>query len=365
MIDAKRFIKSLKKNKINFFSGTPDSVLVNFLEILKKEKNFYTAPHEGIATSAAIGYNYATNKIPCVFMQNSGLGNILNPISSIAHKKIFSVPIIIVIGMRGFKGDEPQHLIQIKSTPKILKSSDIDYFWLDKDKDIDRQVRYATNLAKKNKMPIAILVRKGSFLKNNTIKLKKIIQNKSIRSLGSSYLDYLKILSKYINKNDYVFSSTGFLHRTLLFIKEKFLSKKIFYNIGGMGHLSSIAYITAKLKKNNKIYCLEGDGSFLMHLGSQTLINKKKVSNFKYFLFNNESHFSTGGNINSNVKNLDLRLFAKSINLKYYKIKNFKELDTFMKNKNKNKNSFFLELLCNDDHLKKIPRPELKDIRFR
>lgn len=357
MIDSKLFINSLKKNKINFFSGTPDSVLANFLEILKSEKNFYISPHEGIATSAAVGYSYATKKIPCVFMQNSGLGNILNPISSIAHKNIFSIPMILLIGMRGYKGDEPQHLIQIKSTPKILKSSDISFFWLSELKSIDRQIKYAINLTKKNKMPIAILIKKGIFSKNKNIKKKA-----QIKKRGSSYNDYIEILSKNIDAKDYIFSPTGYIHRTLFFNRLKFKTKKIFYNIGGMGHLSSIAYTAANLKKSNKVFCLEGDGSFLMHMGCQTLINKRKISNFKYFLFNNETHFSTGGSIPSNIKNIDLNFFSKSIGLKYFKINNFLELETFMKKKIKG--NYFVELLCNNDHLKNLPRPKLKDIKF-
>lgn len=358
MIDPKAFIKSLKNNKINFFSGTPDSVLANFLEILKKEKNFYISPNEGIAVSAAIGYNFAEREIPCVFMQNSGLGNILNPISSIAHKKIFSIPMLMIIGMRGYKGDEPQHLIQIKATPKILKSSDINYFWLDKSKSINKQIAKAINMTKKNKMPIAILIKKDVFSKKLINKKKTIF----IKPKYSSYDEYVNVLTDFIEKKDYIFSSTGFLHRTVFFNRKKFLTKNFFYNIGGMGHLSNIAYITAASKKKSKIFCFEGDGSFLMHLGSQTLINKSKIKNFKYFLFNNKSHFSTGGNISSNISNINLSLFAKSIGLKYFKISNFINLEKFMKKKING--NYFVELACNDKHLKNLPRPKLEEISF-
>ena len=358
MVNPKKFIELLKKNKINFFSGTPDSVLSNFLELLKKEKNFYISPHEGIAVSSAIGYHYATKKIPMVFMQNSGLGNILNPISSIAHKKIFSIPLILLIGMRGYKGDEPQHLIQIKSTPKILKSSDISYFWLNKNQEINKQIKYALSLTKKNKMPVAILIRKGTFYKKKSV-TKKIKNNKNS---GSSYNDYIVTLSKYIKKDDYIFSPTGFVHRTLFSNRKNFKTKKIFYNIGGMGHLSSIAYTVANIKKKKRIFCLEGDGSFLMHLGSQALIDKSKIKNFRYILFNNGTHFSTGGNIASNISNINLKLFSKSIGFNYCKIKNFKELESFMKKKSEE--NFFLDLICSNVHLNNLPRPKLTQIKF-
>lgn len=357
MIEAKNFIKTLKTNGIKFFAGTPDSVLSDVFEEVKKEKKFYIAPHEGIAVSSGIGYYYAVKKIPCVFMQNSGLGNILNPISSIAHKKIFSVPMILVIGMRGYKGDEPQHLIQIKSTPKILRASNIDFIYLNKKKNINSQIKKAINMAKKNKMPVAILINKGTFKKNN----KNKTFNKEIVKFNS-YEDYILEIAKVVKKKDYLFSSTGYLHRTVFFHRNKFKTNKMFYNIGGMGHLSNIAYITAILKKDNNIYCLEGDGSFLMHLGSQTLIKKSSLKNFKYFLFNNFSHFSTGGNVHSNINNINLRLFSKSINLKYICINSSKNLRKILK---KNlKGNFFIELKCNNKHIKDLPRPKLQSISF-
>ena len=207
-------------------------------------------------------------------------------------------------------------------------------------------------------MPVAILIEKGVFSENRNVNKKKIITKNS----GSSYNDYILILSKYIQKSDYIFSPTGFVHRTLFYNRKQFKSKKIFYNIGGMGHLSSIAYTAANLKRSNKIFCLEGDGSFLMHLGSQTLINKSRIKNFTYLLFNNGSHYSTGGNVPSNIFNINLKLFAKSIGLKYIKIKNFKELELFM-NKKKQGN-FFLDLICNNNHLKNLPRPKLSQIKF-
>lgn len=359
MIDPKIFLKSLKKNEINFYSGTPDSVLANLLEILKNEKNFQISPHEGIAVSSGVGYHYATKKIPCIFMQNSGLGNILNPISSIAHKNIFSVPMLLLIGMRGYKGDEPQHLIQIKATPKILKSSDISYFWLDSKTNVNKQIQYATNLAKKNRMPVAILIKKNLFLK---IKVFKQKDNDKKKVSGSSYNDYIITLSKFIKKKDYIFSPTGFVHRTLFYNRNKFKTDKIFYNIGGMGHLSSIAYTVANLKKKSKVFCLEGDGSFLMHLGCQTLIDKSKLKNFKYILFNNKSHYSTGGNIPSNITNIKLKLFAKSIGLNYLKIKSAHDLNKFMLKKSEE--NYFLDLDCNNVHFKNLPRPKLEQIKY-
>ena len=359
MIDPRKFIQILKKNKINFFSGTPDSVLSNFLEVLKNEKNFYVAPHEGIAVSAGIGYNFATAKIPCVFMQNSGLGNILNPISSIAHKKIFKIPMIIIIGMRGYKGDEPQHLIQIKSTPKILKESDIEYFYLDTKTDLNKQINKAVNMTSNNKMPIAILIKKNSF--DKILKTKKIKLKSNIKKY-SSYNDYVNTISNYVKKEDYVLSATGFLHRTVFYNREKFKTKNFFYNIGGMGHLSNIAYITALIKKKSNIFCLEGDGSFLMHLGSQLLVSKNKLRNFKYFLFNYNSHYSTGGQIQSNINNIDLKIFAKSIKLNYFKFDDSSKLNNFLQ-KNK-KGNLFIELKCNNSHITDLPRPKLDQISF-
>ena len=196
---------------------------------------------------------------------------------------------------------------------------------------------------------------------NNFIAEKKIDLVLSLE-LGLTYNDYVNTISNYVKKDDYVLSATGFLHRTVFYNREKFKTKNFFYNIGGMGHLSNIAYITALIKKKSNIFCLEGDGSFLMHLGSQLLVSKNKLKNFKYFLFNNNSHYSTGGQVQSNINNIDLKIFAKSIKLNYFKFEDSSKLNNFLQ-KNK-KGNLFIELKCNNSHISNLPRPKLDQISF-
>ena len=140
MIDPKKFIKFLKKNQINFFSGVPDSLLKPFLKELSflPEKNNIIAVNEGSAVSIGAGYYLATKKLPCIYMQNSGLGNAINPLASLAHEKVYSIPMILIIGWRGGPNynDEAQHLVKGKLTLKLLKLLKIKYFILKKKQNL-------------------------------------------------------------------------------------------------------------------------------------------------------------------------------------------------------------------------------------
>ena len=131
MIKISSLINILKKNNSNFFTGVPDSVLKELSVFLqnKKKKTHIIATNEGSAVSIGIGHYLSTKKIPCVYMQNSGLSNALNPLISIAHHKVYSIPLILIIGWRGSPRlkDEPQHNVKGKITEKILKLLNIKY----------------------------------------------------------------------------------------------------------------------------------------------------------------------------------------------------------------------------------------------
>ena len=137
MIKAERLINFLKRNSINFFSGVPDSVLKPTKKYLEREKEHFVTANEGIAASLCIGYHLATGKLPCLYLQNSGLSNAINPLISIAHHKIYSIPMIILIGWRGAPKtkDEPQHIVKGSVTTKFLKSLGIKYCLLEKESD--------------------------------------------------------------------------------------------------------------------------------------------------------------------------------------------------------------------------------------
>ena len=318
MIETKKLFKFLKKERIDFFTGVPDSVLKtasSFLES-KKEKHFITT-NEGSSIAMAIGYYLATKKIPCVYMQNSGLGNAINPLISISHKKVYSIPMLIIIGWRGAPGikDEPQHNVKGKITKSILKLLNIKSVTLNNDKDF-KKLKKLIKFSKLNSVPVAILLKRNILINNinNNSKLQKkiSISDKIQRS------DVIELLLKIIKKNTKLIATTGFTSRELNQIRLKKRTNKgnDFYMVGGMGH-SSVLSLGVSTKTKHEVICLDGDGSFLMHLGSIVSIGKKSRKNFKHLLFNNFSHESVGGQ-STNIDKVNIEKLIKSVGYKYY-----------------------------------------------
>ena len=171
MIKVNTLINILKKNKSNFFTGVPDSVLKELSSALqnKVKKNHIVATNEGSAISLGIGHYLATKNIPCIYMQNSGLSNALNPLISIAHKKVYSIPLILIIGWRGSPrfNDEPQHNVKGKITEQILKLLNIKYTILRSNTDFDKFEKQI-KIAKKNKSIVACLIEQGTLQKDNS-----------------------------------------------------------------------------------------------------------------------------------------------------------------------------------------------------
>ena len=204
MIKVDTLITLLKKNNTNFFTGVPDSVLKEFSSNLKNKKNHIVAVNEGAAVSIGIGHYLSTKKIPCIYMQNSGLSNALNPLISIAHKKVYSIPLILVIGWRGSPKvkDEPQHNVKGKITREILKLLNIKYTILRSNKDFkkfDKQIKYA----KKNHTIVAGLIEQDTLHKNS-----KSSSKKDFYSLDKEY--FLKNLLEEIPSKSKVIASTGY-----------------------------------------------------------------------------------------------------------------------------------------------------------
>ena len=358
MILVKDLLKVFEKNNINFFYGVPDSVLKNFtneLDVNKKFKN-YILPNEGSALSTAIGYYLQTKKIPGVYMQNSGLGNSLNPLISIAHKKVYQIPLLLIIGWRGAPNikDEPQHLAQGKITKKILSLCGVKFCILNNKKDLVK-LKNLISFSKKKTQPVACLI-KNNYLKINISKNKN---NLELSKYSISRSIFIKKLLKFIGKKDKIFSSTGYLSRDLYYqISKSKLKIYPFYMVGGMGHTSSVS-LGYSLKTNNKVICLDGDGSFLMHLGSAVSIAKYSKKNLKYILINNRSHESVGGQT-TNIDNVDLDLFSKSLGYKSFFYLNKKNnIDKTLKKFLNYNGSSFLEVKVQPNKLENdLPRPK-------
>ena len=180
MIKVNSLIKLLKKNNCDFFTGVPDSVLKELSSFLqnKNKKNHIIATNEGSAVSLGIGNYLSTKKVPCIYMQNSGLSNALNPLISIAHEKVYSIPLILIIGWRGSPKikDEPQHNVKGKITQNILKLLNIKYTVLRSNIDLKKFNKQIV-AAKKKKSIVACLIEQGTLEKDKRIKK----QNKKIK----------------------------------------------------------------------------------------------------------------------------------------------------------------------------------------
>tara|TARA_B110000438_G_C15770124_1_gene631491 strand:+ start:547 stop:1638 length:1092 start_codon:yes stop_codon:yes gene_type:complete len=351
MIKVEALINLLKKNKSNFYSGVPDSVLKEFSSSLKNNKKHIIATNEGSAVSIGIGQYLSTKKVPVIYMQNSGLSNALNPLISIAHKKVYSIPLILIIGWRGSPRvkDEPQHNVKGKITLQLLKLLGIKYTILRSNLDLnkfDKQLR----VAKKNKSIVACLIEQGIFKK------KKIIKKNDFYKLDKEF--FLKTLLECLPKKTKVISSTGYNSRELMYLRKKYQIKnsKDFYMVGGMGHASSVA-LGYSLSSKNKTICIDGDGSFLMHLGSIKTAGSFANKNFKYIVLNNNAHDSVGGQ-STFASDIDFDKLSKGFGFKkFYSIKDKKNLKKDIKKFLSSDKLSFLEAKITNSKIKKLPRP--------
>ena len=292
MIVPKDFYDALVANGIRFFTGVPDSLLKNFLSYVSnntpKNKHIIAA-NEGGAVGLAIGNYLATGNLPMVYMQNSGIGNMINPVLSLADQDVYAIPLLLVIGWRGEPGvkDEPQHIKQGKVSLDLLKAMQIPYEIIDADSDFSQIIQKQTELALKESKPVAIVVRKNSF---ETYTLKTPTYNLMSRE------EAIKTIVDNIGKKDIIISTTGKTSRELFEYREekKQSHDTDFLTVGGMGHASSIALGVA-ITTPNDVICLDGDGAALMHMGSMGIIASMKVDNFLHIILNNEAHDSVGG----------------------------------------------------------------------
>lgn len=296
MLKPNNYFNYLTQNEIDFFVGVPDSSLKNFTSYITDhvcKQNNIIAANEGACIGLATGYHLATGKIPLVYMQNSGLGNAVNPLLSLTDEKVYKIPMILMIGWRGEPGikDEPQHIKQGEITLDLLECMGIPYIILDTEQEkAIKQTQQIIKDAKSKSIPHAIIVRPSVFEKYS---LKKKISS----NLEMSREDALKTVIDSLNETDIVISTTGKLSRELFEYRDAKNQghEKDFLTVGSMGHSSAIALGIALQKKERRVFCLDGDGSILMHTGTLATIGTLAPNNFFHILFNNGAHESVGG----------------------------------------------------------------------
>ncbi len=290
MIDTKEFYDYLLKKDLSFFVGVPDSLLKNLCACITdncSKKNNIIAANEGNAIGISSGYYLSTGKPGVVYMQNSGIGNAVNPLLSLASDEVYKIPMLLLIGYRGEPGikDEPQHKKQGEVTLALLEAMDIKYLVLDT--NYKEQIDECYNYMKEYEQPVALVIRKNTFTD-----YKLSISNSPYELTRE---EALKTLIDLIG-NDFIVSTTGKTSREIFEIREARGEGhgNDFLTVGSMGHTASIAFgMSLNTKKN--IYCIDGDGSFIMHTGGFGIIANNADSNFKYILINNGAHESVGG----------------------------------------------------------------------
>lgn len=319
MIDPKYLYDNLKENNVNFFAGVPDSLLKNFCSYIAdnvSEDKHLIAANEGNALSLGIGHYLASSNLPLIYMQNSGLGNIINPILSLADSEVYSIPMVLLIGWRGEEGvkDEPQHIKQGRITEELLETMEIPFMIIGPESNqeyLKKSLKDLISLAKNNKSPCALLVKKNTF-SIYKLKNKKSFERPLFRE------DAIKQLIKQITSDEVFISTTGVTSRELFEIRKNqgLGHEKDFLTVGGMGHASQIALGVALEKNDREVFCLDGDGAFLMHMGSIAINGSSNCKNFKHIIFNNSSHDSVGAQPTVADK-IDILKIAKSCGYKW------------------------------------------------
>tara|TARA_B100001093_G_scaffold359037_1_gene343614 strand:- start:1985 stop:3130 length:1146 start_codon:yes stop_codon:yes gene_type:complete len=362
MLEPSVLFDFLRKNNVTFYSGVPDSLLKDFCLYIDTEcqsNNHIIAANEGAAIGLAIGYHLSSGKIPCVYLQNSGLGNTINPLLSLASTEVYSIPILLMIGWRGEPGvkDEPQHIHQGRVTPSLLTEMDIPFAIIDqkmsKDKILNLIKNKLDDCKLKNKT-VCILIKKGTFKKN----LKNPYKSKHFK-FPLSREEAVQIATKECEKNSVIVCTTGMLSRELFEFRAKYKlgHGKDFLCVGGMGHASQIATGIAIDQPNRPVYCFDGDGSTLMHMGSMAITGTKDLPNFVHIVFNNGCHESVGGQPTV-AQMISLGCVASSVGYRFSEtVKDKDDFINIIKKAKSHNSTSFIEVLVRPGHRKDIGRP--------
>jgi len=315
MIRPEFFIEKLRENGIDCFAGVPDSLLKNICAYITDhcdaEHNIIAA-NEGAAVGLAAGHYLATGQPACVYMQNSGEGNIINPLASLTDPEVYNIPVLLLIGWRGRPGvhDEPQHVKQGKVTTGLLNTMGINFDVLSKEEDkAEKQIAKAIDAIKKKEV-YALVIEKDTF---EDYKLQNVEKN----DLTMSREEAIQTVAAALGEKDCIVSTTGMISRELFEYRAAMNQghERDFLTVGSMGHASQIALGIAMAKPDRKVWCFDGDGAAIMHMGSMAIVANKAPKNYVHVVFNNGAHDSVGGQPTVGLK-IDLPAVAKAVGYK-------------------------------------------------
>lgn len=296
MINPQFFIEKLQAEGVEFYAGVPDSLLKNVCAYITDHfdsNHNIIAANEGGAVALAAGYHLATGKVGCVYMQNSGEGNAINPLASLTDPEVYHIPLLLLIGWRGRPGvhDEPQHVKQGKVTTGLLNVMGINYEVLAKEEDqAAKQIEKVMCSIRESGNAYALVVEKDTF---DSYTLQNVKRNDYTMSREEA----IKAVAASIPPDAIIVSTTGMISRELFEYRTAMGQghERDFLTVGSMGHASMIALGIALQHPERKVYCFDGDGACIMHMGNMAIVGSKCPSNYVHVIFNNGAHDSVGG----------------------------------------------------------------------
>ncbi len=363
MIRPEFFIEALREKGIDCFAGVPDSLLKNICAYITDHfdaAHNIIAANEGAAIGLAAGHYLATGQPACVYMQNSGEGNIINPLASLTDQEVYNIPVLLLIGWRGRPGvhDEPQHVKQGKVTTGLLNVMGVNYEVLSKEEDkAAKQIEKAAK-ALANKEVFALVIEKDTF---EDYKL----QNVEVNDLTMSREEAIQTVAAALGEKDCIVSTTGMISRELFEYRAAMNQghERDFLTVGSMGHASQIALGIALAQPERRVWCFDGDGAAIMHMGSMAIVANKAPKNYVHVVFNNGAHDSVGGQPTVGLK-IDLPTVAKAVGYKAeYSVDNKEALNAILKNVNSLEGPTLIEVKVKKGNRKDLGRPTTTPIQ--
>ena len=363
MIRPEFFIEALREKGIDCFAGVPDSLLKNICAYITDHfdaAHNIIAANEGAAVGLAAGHYLATGQPACVYMQNSGEGNIINPLASLTDQEVYNIPVLLLIGWRGRPGvhDEPQHVKQGKVTTGLLNVMGVNYEVLSKEEDkAAKQIDIAAK-ALDHKEVFALVIEKDTF---EDYKL----QNVEVNDLTMSSEEAIQTVAAALGEKDCIVSTTGMISRELFEYRAAMNQghERDFLTVGSMGHASQIALGIALAQPERRVWCFDGDGAAIMHMGSMAIVANKTPKNYVHVVFNNGAHDSVGGQPTVGLK-IDLPAVAKAVGYKAtYSVDSKVELESILTKVNSFESPALLEIKVKKGNRKDLGRPTTTPIQ--
>ena len=363
MIRPEFFIEALREKGIDCFAGVPDSLLKNICAYITDHfdaAHNIIAANEGAAVGLAAGHYLATGQPACVYMQNSGEGNIINPLASLTDQEVYNIPVLLLIGWRGRPGvhDEPQHVKQGKVTTGLLNVMGVNYEVLSKEEDkAAKQIDKAAK-ALANKEVFALVIEKDTF---EDYKL----QNVEVNDLTMSREEAIQTVAAALGEKDCIVSTTGMISRELFEYRAAMNQghERDFLTVGSMGHASQIALGIALAQPDRRVWCFDGDGAAIMHMGSMAIVANKAPKNYVHVVFNNGAHDSVGGQPTVGLK-IDLPRVARAVGYPHtYSVNTKEDLMDVLNEVKKNNDLSLIEVKVKKGNRKDLGRPTTTPIQ--